>query len=59
VQPHLIRVLLDFRKDYATDGEAYINRERFFTLREFLATEQIKAELFKTLFLNQVFGLYI
>jgi len=37
VQPHLVGLLLGFPEDYATDGEAYMNRERLFTYRELLA----------------------
>jgi hypothetical protein len=35
--PQLVGLLLSFPEDYATDGEVYMNRERFFTYREFLA----------------------
>jgi hypothetical protein len=37
MQSHLVGLLLSFSEDYATDGAAYMNRERFFTYREFLA----------------------
>jgi len=35
--PNLVGLLLGFPEDNATDGEAYMSCERFFTYRTFLA----------------------